>query len=142
MLRPFIRKFQVTKLRGSPIGFFNPVIRTQNFVQSHDPEAYFGHSNSHAHFQSLISPDFALKSRIPSFKWGKSRIPKNLLGTLNSIKALFSYTAGGRRQYPLHSFLPANLFWYMRGSKTATDARRRTFTISMHSGGENWKIKI
>ena len=27
-------------------------------------------------------PDFALKSRIPSFKLGKSRIPENLLGTL------------------------------------------------------------
>ena len=27
-------------------------------------------------------PDFAVKSRIPSFKLGKSRIPENLLGTL------------------------------------------------------------
>ena len=139
MLRPFIRKFQVTKLRGSPIGFFNPVIRTQNLVQSHNPEAYFGHSNSHAHFQSLISPDFALKSRIPSFKWGKSRIPKNLLGTLNSIKALFSYTAGGRRQYPLHSFLPANLFWYMRGFKDGN--RRPSQDFYGQHAFRRWKLK-
>ena len=55
---------------GSSIGFFNPVIPTLNFVKSHNPEGYFGHSNynSHAYFHSRISPDFALKSRIASFK--------------------------------------------------------------------------
>ena len=31
-------------------------------------------------------PDFAVKSRIPSFKLGKSRIPENLLGTLLKAK--------------------------------------------------------
>ena len=142
MLRPFIRKFQVTKLRGSPIGFFNPVIRTQNFVQSHNPEAYFGHSNSHAHFQSLISPDFALKSRIPSFKWGKSRIPKNILGTINSSKPYFDTQLAGVDSIRYIAFCLQICFGTWEDSKTATDARRRTFTVSMHSGGENWKIKI
>ena len=55
-------------LWGSPIGFFNPVIPTKNFVQFRNPEDYFGPSNSRAYFQSRILPNFALKSRIPSFK--------------------------------------------------------------------------
>ena len=55
-------------LRGSPMGFFNPVILTQNFVQSRNPEGYLGHSNSRAYFRSQILPYFASKSRIPSFK--------------------------------------------------------------------------
>ena len=28
------------------MGFFNPAILTQNFVQSRNPEGYLGHSNS------------------------------------------------------------------------------------------------
>ena len=68
--------------RGSPIGFFNPVIPTQDFEQSCNPEDYFWHPTSRTYFQSRIPPDFASKSRIPSVKWGKSCIPENLLGTL------------------------------------------------------------
>ena len=54
--------------RGSPIGFFNPVVLTQDFEQSRNPEDYFWHPTSRAYFQSRIPPDFAVKSRIPSFK--------------------------------------------------------------------------
>ena len=35
------RKKQAVILTGFPIGFFNPVIPTQNFVQSHNPEGFF-----------------------------------------------------------------------------------------------------
>ena len=34
--------------KGSPVRFFNPVIPTQIFAQSHNPKGYFWHS-SHAH---------------------------------------------------------------------------------------------
>ena len=54
--------------RGSPIGFFNPAVLTQDFEQSRNPEDYFWHPTSRAYFQSRIPPDFAVKSRIPSFK--------------------------------------------------------------------------
>ena len=49
--------------RRSPIGFFNPVIPTHNFVQSRNPEGYFGHSNYSAYFQSRILP---ILLKIPS----------------------------------------------------------------------------
>ena len=35
------RRKQTFILRGSPIGFFTPVIPTQNFMQSCNPEGYF-----------------------------------------------------------------------------------------------------
>ena len=38
-------------------------------------------------FNPETRPDFPFKSRIPSFKYGKSRIPKNLLGP--SLQLLF-----------------------------------------------------
>ena len=50
--------------RGSPIGYFNPVTLTQNFVQSRNPEDYFWHPISQAHFQSRNSPRFCFQ--IPS----------------------------------------------------------------------------
>ena len=49
------------ELRGSPIGFFNPVIPTQNFVQSRNPDGYFWHPTSQAYFQSRILPRFWFK---------------------------------------------------------------------------------
>ena len=57
--------------RGSLIGFFNPVI----------PRVIFGIPLP-CTFNPKSRPAFALKSRIPSFKQGKSRIPRNFLGTL------------------------------------------------------------
>ena len=49
------RRKQAFILRGSPIGLFTPVIPTQNFMQSHNPEGYFWHPISLAYFQSQIA---------------------------------------------------------------------------------------
>ena len=49
---------------GSPIGFFNPVIPTQNFVQARTPEGCFWQPTSRANFQSRISPRLCF--RIPN----------------------------------------------------------------------------
>ena len=54
--------------RGYPIGFFNPVIPTQNFVQSRNPEGYFWHPTSQAYFQSRDSPRFYFQIPNPDFK--------------------------------------------------------------------------
>ena len=61
-------KLEVSVLSGSPIGFFNPVILTQNFGQSRNPEGYVWHPNPVHTFGIESRSDFALKSRIPSFK--------------------------------------------------------------------------
>ena len=46
-----------TKDEGqSPKGFFNPIISTQIFTQSRDPEGYFRHPTSHAYRKSSIKP--------------------------------------------------------------------------------------
>ena len=44
-----------------PIGFFNPVIPTQIFAQSPNPEGYFQNPPSRAHFQSRILPPFSFE---------------------------------------------------------------------------------
>ena len=67
------RRKQAFILRGSPIRFFTSVIPTR---------VIFGIPPPAHTFNPKSRSDFALKSRIPSFKWGKSRIPKNLLRTL------------------------------------------------------------
>ena len=41
-----------TNFRGYSIRFYNPIIPTQNFVQSRDPEGYIWHPTSRAYFQS------------------------------------------------------------------------------------------
>ena len=56
---------------GSPIGFFSPVIPTQNFVQSHDPKGHFWHPTSLSKFQSRISPRFGFKIPNPELQIGK-----------------------------------------------------------------------
>ena len=53
---------------GSLIGFFHPVIPTQNFGQSRNPACYFGTPPSAHTFNPESRPDFVLKSRIPSVK--------------------------------------------------------------------------
>ena len=53
---------------GSPIGFFNPVIPTQNFVQSRNSEGYFWYSTSQAYFQSRNSPRFCFKMSHPELQ--------------------------------------------------------------------------
>lgn len=47
-------------------------------MQSRNPDGYFS-------FNPEYRPDFALQSRNPSFKDGKSRIPKNLPWTLTVV---------------------------------------------------------
>ena len=51
--------------RGSPIMFFNPVIPTQNFVQSGFPRIIFGIPSKHT-FNPESHSDFVFKPRIPS----------------------------------------------------------------------------
>ena len=51
--------------RGSPIMFFNPVIPTQNFVQSGFPRIIFGIPSKHT-FNPESHSNFVFKSRIPS----------------------------------------------------------------------------
>ena len=78
--------------RGSPIGFFYPVIPTQIFGQSRNPEGYFWHPTSRAYFQSRISHRFPFKIPNPKPQIREIRIPKNLLETLNSRQRLsFSF---------------------------------------------------
>ena len=58
-----------------------------NFPSSRNPDSYFRHPVKT--FNPEFCPHFALKSQgIPAFKRGKSRIPKNLSGTLqkNSLR--------------------------------------------------------
>ena len=43
------------EMRGSPIGFFSPVIATQNSVDYRNFNGYFWHSTSRSYFQSRIS---------------------------------------------------------------------------------------
>ena len=50
--------------RGSPIGFFNPVIPTHSFMWSR----YFWHPTSCAHFSYRISPRFYFKIPNPEFQ--------------------------------------------------------------------------
>jgi len=45
----------------SPIGFFNSVIPTQNFVQGRNPEGCFWHPTSRENLQSRISPRFCYR---------------------------------------------------------------------------------
>ena len=51
-----------------PIGFFNPVIPTQNFVQSRNLEGYFRYSPPAHTFNQESRPDFAFQFQIPRFK--------------------------------------------------------------------------
>ena len=68
--------------RRSPIGFFNPVILTWNSMQSRNPKGIPPPAHT---FNPESRLDFALKSRILSFRQGKSRILKNLF----SYQSLF-----------------------------------------------------
>lgn len=51
------RENPATELRASPIGFFNPVITTEIFTQSRNPDGYSRDSASRACFQCVsMSP--------------------------------------------------------------------------------------
>ena len=68
------------QIRGSPIGFFYPVIPTQNFRQFRNPEGYFWHPTSHAYFQSQISPRFGFKIPNPEPQIREIPHPEKLIG--------------------------------------------------------------
>ena len=55
-------------MRGSTKEFFNPVIPTQNFVQSRNPEGYFWHPTSQAYFQSRNTPRFCFQILNPELQ--------------------------------------------------------------------------
>ena len=68
------------KLLRVPNRVFNPVIPTQNFGQSRNPEGYFWHPTSRAHFQSRISPRFRFKIPNPEPEIRKIPHPGKLIG--------------------------------------------------------------
>ena len=68
------------RYRGSPIGFFNPVIPTQNFVQSRNPEGYFWHPTSRVYFQSRISPRFCFQIPNPELQIREIPDPEKPIG--------------------------------------------------------------
>ena len=63
---------------GSPIGFFNPLIPTQNFVQSRNPDSYFWYPTSFLNLAAILhqNPESrALIERNPGSRktyWGPS----------------------------------------------------------------------
>ena len=65
--------------RKHSIRFFNPIIPTQNFMQSHNPKGYLWYSTSHAYFQSQIWPRFFFKILSPELQISKILNPKNLV---------------------------------------------------------------
>ena len=84
--RPTTRALNNWWDRGSTIGFFNPIIPTQNFRQSLNPEGYFRYPTSRAFRQSRISLRFCFKIPNPESRasneanlvsrksyWGPSR---------------------------------------------------------------------
>ena len=70
--------------RGSPIGFSRPKFSCNPVI----PRVIFDIPLPVHTFNPDSGPDVALKSRIPSFKQGKSRILKNLLRTLSILMTL------------------------------------------------------
>ena len=61
---------------GFPIGFFNPIIPTQNFVQSRNPEGYFWNPTFQAYFQSQISSRFSFQIPNPELLIGEIPSPE------------------------------------------------------------------
>ena len=65
--------------RGSPIGFFNPVISTLNFVQSRNPEGRYWHPTYRAYFPSRISPWFCFKILNPELQIREVPDPEKII---------------------------------------------------------------
>ena len=74
--------------RGSPTEFFDPVILTQNCVQSRNPEGYFWHPAYRAYFQSWFWPRFCFKIPNPELQTREISDPENLLRTLSILMTL------------------------------------------------------
>ena len=79
-------QFSLTSLKSSrrflrsPIVFFNPVIPTQNFVQSRNPEGYFWHPTSQPYFKSRNSPRFCFQIPNPELQVKEISDPEKLVG--------------------------------------------------------------
>ena len=58
------------------IGFFNPVIPTQNLVQSSNPKSYFWRSTSRAYFQSGMSSQLCFKISNPKLQMREISYPE------------------------------------------------------------------
>ena len=58
------------------IGFFNPVIPTQNLVQSSNPKSYFWRSTSRAYFQSGMSSQLCFKISNPKLQMREIPYPE------------------------------------------------------------------
>ena len=69
-----------TQIRGSPIGFFNPVIPTKDFVQYRNSEGYFWHPTSRVYFQSRISPRFCFQIPNPELQIKEIPDPQKPIG--------------------------------------------------------------
>ena len=67
------------------IGFFNPVIPTQDFELFHNPDSYFWHPTSLVIFQSRIAPWFCFKIPNPELQIREISDPGNLIMTLYTI---------------------------------------------------------
>ena len=67
------------------IGFFNPVIPTQDFELFHNPDSYFWHPTSLVIFQSRIAPWFCFKIPNPELQIRVISDPGNLIMTLYTI---------------------------------------------------------
>ena len=80
--------------RGSPIGFFYPVIPTQIFGQSCNPEGYFWHPTSRAYFQSQITPRFPFKIPNPEPQIREIPHPEKSIGDPRNTGSL-KITRGG-----------------------------------------------
>ena len=57
-----------SRFQGSPIGFFNPVIPIQSFVQSRNPDDCFASHLLSSYFQSQNSPYLCCKIPNPQFQ--------------------------------------------------------------------------
>ena len=68
-------------VRRSLMGFFNPVISTQIFVQSRYPHDQFWHPASHTYFETRIPPRFCFQITNFEFQLREIPDPDNLLVT-------------------------------------------------------------
>ena len=75
-----VQSLKDTHIGGSPIGFFNPVIPTQDFEQSRYPEGYFWHPTARAYFQSRIPLWFCCKIPNPELQIREIPYPGKPIG--------------------------------------------------------------
>ena len=74
------------------MGFFNLVIPTYKPTDPIIPRVIFGIPSPVHTFKHESRPDFALKSQVPTFKEGKSRIMKSHIDGVHQIKRNLALT--------------------------------------------------